>query len=90
MTSGTSDDSNGELVQSGSCWLRLSRTGAVYGMQHSMDGRIWRFVRTFRLESPDAIRVGLQAQSPFDPGGQVLFEHFSIVTGGVADLRSLE
>jgi hypothetical protein len=90
VTRDVSDDSNGELLDNPSCWLRLTRHGSVFGMHHSIDGDRWRFARTFRLDVPAGVRVGLQAQAPFVAGCSVVFEHFSIQPGAVADFRSGE
>ena len=38
VTRGVSDDSNGELLDTPECWLRLTRKSDVFGMHHSLDG----------------------------------------------------
>jgi regulation of enolase protein 1 (concanavalin A-like superfamily) len=90
VTDPWSDDSNGELVASPECHLRLTRKGNVFGMHYSTDGRTWRFVRTFGLEMPDEVKVGIHAQAPFTPGCRVRFRSLTISPEPVADLRSGE
>ena len=88
VTDPWSDDANNELVSTPECHLRLTRKGNVFGMQYSLDGTKWRFVRTFSLECPPAVRVGIHAQAPFTSGCRVVFQSFAISPEPVADLRS--
>jgi regulation of enolase protein 1 (concanavalin A-like superfamily) len=90
VTNPWSDDSNNELLESPECYLRLTRKGEVFGMHYSLDGIKWRFVRTFALELPPTVKVGIHAQAPFTSGCQVLVHSFSISPHPVADFRSGE
>jgi regulation of enolase protein 1 (concanavalin A-like superfamily) len=100
VTSGTSDDSNNELLPSPAASLRLTRHGRVFGMQYraaSAPGAgagagpdPWRFVRTFGLEMPDAVMVGVHAQAPFVAGCRATFTTFELSPVPVKDLRSGE
>lgn len=88
VTNQWSDDCNSELLDSPECFVRISRRSDVFGMQYSLDGKAWRFVRTFGMLMPPKILVGLVAQAPFTGGGHAEFSEFSITAGGVEDLRS--
>ena len=88
VTDPWSDDGNSELVTSPACYLRLTRKGNVFGMHYSLDGTKWRFVRTFALEIPPVVMVGIHAQAPFTPGCRVVFQSLAISPGAVADFRS--
>jgi uncharacterized protein len=88
VTDPWSDDANNELVTTPECYLRLTRKGNVVGMQYSLDGTKWRFVRTFPLECPPGVMVGIHAQAPFTPGCRVVFQSLAISPEPVADLRS--
>ena len=88
VTNRFSDDCNSEILEKPECFVRVSRRGNVFGIQYSLDGIIWRFVRTFGLPVPDEIMVGLVAQAPFTGGGHAEFSAFSLREGGVEDLRS--
>ncbi len=87
VTDPWSDDANNELAPTIS-WLRLTRKGNVFGMHYSADGRRWRFVRSFAMEMPGSVLVGIHAQAPFVGGCRVLFESFEIVPEPVDDFRS--
>ena len=88
VTNPWSDDSNSELLTFPECHLRLTRKGNVFGMHYSLDGTNWRFVRTFVLEIPRKVMVGIHAQAPFTPGCRVFFRSLTISPEPVADLRS--
>ena len=90
VTNPWSDDSNSELVTRPECFLRLTRKGNLFGMHYSLDGISWRFVRTFGLELPAQVMVGVHAQAPFTPGCRVLFRSWTICAEPVADFRSGE
>ena len=88
VTNRWSDDCNSELLASPECFIRFTRKGDVFGIQYSLDGTVWRFVRTFGLPVPPDIQVGLVAQAPYTGGGHSEFFTFRIIAGGVEDLRS--
>ena len=90
VTNPWSDDSNGELLKSAECFLRITRKGDVFGMHYSLKGEKWRFVRTFGLEMPATVIVGIHAQAPFTPGCRVYFRSLTISPEPVADYRSGE
>ena len=88
VTQKCSDDSNGEILAQPEALLRLTRKGNVIGMHYRIDGTPWRFVRTFALELPDEIYVGVHAQAPFENGCQTTFAKFVVTDEPVQDLRS--
>jgi regulation of enolase protein 1 (concanavalin A-like superfamily) len=90
VTSPWSDDANNELLLSAECFLRLTRKGDTFGMHYSLDGVAWRFVRTFAMELPDPVMVGIHAQAPFGEGCRVRFSSFTIDPEAVKDFRSGE
>jgi len=90
VTDPWSDDSNNERVRSPECYLRLTRKGNIFGMHYSLDGTKWRFVRTFGLEMPSTVMVGIHAQAPFRHGCRALFRSLTISSEPVADFRSGE
>jgi regulation of enolase protein 1 (concanavalin A-like superfamily) len=90
VTNGNSDDANNELLESPSCFLRVTRIGDVFGMHYSLDGIVWRFVRTFILEMPDTLMVGIHAQAPFVGGCKVLFKSLELYSTPIEDFRSGE
>jgi hypothetical protein len=91
VTSGTSDDSNNEVLPAAAASLRLTRHGRVFGMQYRAAGTgPWRFVRTFGLEMPAEVMVGVHAQAPFVAGCRVTFTKLELSPVPVKDLRSGE
>ena len=90
VTDGWSDDANNELLTRPECFLRLTRKGTTFGMHYSQDGGRWRFVRTFGLAMPAAVKVGIHAQAPFVRGCQASFSTFALTAEAVRDFRSGE
>lgn len=90
VTDGFSDDANNELLASPSCLLRLTRAGNVFAMHFRADGARWRFVRTFALELPAEVLVGIHAQAPFTAGCRAVFTRFTLERTAVRDFRSGE
>ena len=90
VTNPWSDDSNSEIVTTSTCYLRLTRKGNVFGMHYSLNGKTWRFVRTFALETGPNLMVGIHAQAPFTAGCQVLFHSLTISPEPVDNFRSGE
>jgi hypothetical protein len=100
VTRGASDDCNSFAVAASTLWLRVARTGRAWAFHASQDGRWWRMVRYFSLESEtgppmsadtggpgDPVRVGFLAQSPTGDGCTATFDHISLLSGAPADLR---
>ena len=90
VTAPWSDDANNELLEKAEAFLRLTRQGNVFGMHYSLDGRRWRFVRTFALELPEQVMLGVHAQAPFQDGCRAAFSFLDISPEPVADFRSGE
>lgn len=90
VTNPTSDDANNELLDTAACYLRITRKGDVFGMHYSLDGNVWRFVRTFGMAMPKTIKVGVHAQAPFVGGCRAWFAGFDISPEPVQDFRSGE
>jgi regulation of enolase protein 1 (concanavalin A-like superfamily) len=88
VTNPTSDDANNELVAEPACFLRITRKGDVFGMHYSLDGQVWRFVRTFGMAMPETVMVGIHAQAPFVGGCWARFARFELSPEPVADFRS--
>ena len=90
VTDGLSDDANNEILPAPASHLRLSRLGDSFGMQYSLDGTRWRFVRAFCLDLPKEVMVGIHAQAPFGGGCTASFSRFVVTDAPVKDLRSGE
>ncbi len=90
VTDPWSDDANNELLETPECYLRLTRKGNVFGMHYSLNGKLWRFVRTFVLDMPPVVMVGIHAQAPFAAGCRVVFKSLTLSPEPVGDFRSGE
>lgn len=88
VTRGESDDCNSMAVTDGSVWLRVSRLGSAFAFHASLDGRIWQFVRHFRLGHDPQPQVGFEAQSPTGQGCVASFTEISYSADTLAELRS--
>jgi len=88
VTNGVSDDANGVDLNVESLWLQAVRQGNLFGLHYSLDGSSWRMVRYFTLPVPQAVKVGLVAQSPVGLGTHVDFYSFSVEPRRVANMRA--
>jgi len=60
-----SDVSNGEIIKSADCYLRVTRRGDEFAMHFSRDGKKWKFGRYFVWgECPNELALGIHAQAP--------------------------
>ena len=90
VTDTWSDDANNELLKTPEAFLRITRIGDVVGMHYSIDGKIWRFARTFGLQWPESVMVGVQAQAPVRNGCRVIVEELNLSRQVVTNFRSGE
>ena len=90
ITDPWSDDANNELLEEAEAFLRISREGNVFGMHYSLDGKVWRFVRTFTCDMPARVMVGVHAQAPFQEGCRATFDFLEVSSKPVGDFRSGE
>lgn len=88
VTREVSDDSNAFVVQGSTVWLRIARTGRVYALHASLDGRRWVMVRVFAL-TDDVVghKVGFEVQSPMGDGCDVTFDDVGFSRSTLLDLR---
>ncbi len=90
MTNGKSDDANGVNIDDNTVWLRLSRKGNIFAIHYSTDGEKFLMARLTYIPMSECIKVGIVAQSPLGDGGEMSFEHFSLLQKTVTDIRSGE
>jgi len=79
VTRGLSDDCNSIPVAGNEVYLQIARTGNTYVFYSSTNGRDWKILRTFSLDSDLQQMVGFEAQSPAGSGANVTFSeiHYS-------------
>ena len=92
VTSGYSDDANNELLGTPDAFLRITRTGSLIGLHYSLDGKIWRFARTFRFEVPKGIPLlaGIHVQSPYSTSCSAVFRKLVYSENTVENFKSGE
>jgi hypothetical protein len=90
VTNGVSDDANSTPIDGDEVYLRVSRSGRAWVFHHSEDGRLWHFVRHFRLSADAPARVGFLAQSPTGEGCTSRFSEIARTSRPPADIRSGE
>lgn len=90
-TRGISDDANGErLTDHSKIWLKLARKGNNYAMHWSEDGIKYKMARLSAMSPAGLIKIGLEAQCPVGESARHSFQHFSIESKTVQDLRKGE
>lgn len=68
-------------------WLRLTRTGNIFGAYHSSDGINWEPVLKTMISMANCIEIGLVTANKTPTGTMTAtFEHVSIIGGGPAPL----
>jgi len=79
VTRGLSDDCNSIPLSGNDVYLQIARTGNTYVFYSSTNGRDWKILRTFSLDSDLQQMVGFEAQSPAGSGANVTFSeiHYS-------------
>lgn len=89
VTNEFSDDSNGEVVNNQSIWMKMSKKDNVIGLYFSLNSIDWRMVRIFKhnIKEDDIVYVGLCAQSPIGEGCTVDFENIKYTDKSVDDFR---
>lgn len=91
VTKGTSDDSNGPILNDAeSVWLRFIRKGDNYAMHWSKDGQAFKMARLSALPHADTVKIGMEAQCPAGRPATHAFLYFSLEQRTVKDLRSGE
>ncbi len=90
MTNEKSDDANGVNIEKNEVWLRLSRKDDVFAVHYSLDGKNFIMARLCSIPMSEEIKVGMVAQSPLGTGGNMVFEHFSLESKSLTDIRKGE
>jgi regulation of enolase protein 1 (concanavalin A-like superfamily) len=86
VTRGLSDDCNSKELRSDSVFLRIAKSVKTYVFYFSEDGRAWKVLRTFSLDTDVPVRVGFEAQSPAGSGAVAKFSTISYVQHGVNNI----
>lgn len=79
VTRGLSDDCNSIPISGKEVFLQVARSGNTYVFYSSVNGREWKILRTFSLDTDRKQMVGFEAQSPAGEGADATFSeiHYS-------------
>jgi len=81
------DDANGCNISGDSVWLQIARVGNAMALHYSTDGETYTMSRVFNLPDQKAMKVGLLPQAPIGTGGDRTYEHMTIETRTISNLR---
>ncbi len=84
---GESDDANGCNLEGNSAWLRVCRVDNTFSFLYSTDGEHFYMMRFFSLPAGKSVKVGLLAQAPTGNGGPRIYEHLTIESRTVKNIR---
>lgn len=73
----------------GKNWLRLTRSGNIFGAYHSLDGINWQAILITQIAMNNCIDIGLITMNNA-PNGQVTGTFENVTVNGVAPLMQLE
>ncbi|HEY3402804.1 MAG TPA: DUF1349 domain-containing protein [Ohtaekwangia sp.] len=86
-----SDDCNHAVIENNAVYLRIAGLGNNnYAFHYSTDGRYWKLVRYFSLESKSRMMVGFSAQSPTGEKCTAKFSSITFDSRKLSDLRNGE
>ena len=86
-----SDDCDHFVMDSNEMYMRISGLGGgVYGMHYSLDGKVWKFVRYFHMNTSKEVKVGFLSQSPRGNSCTTVFSDIKYSVQKLGDMRSGE
>jgi uncharacterized protein len=84
VTRGLSDDCNSNPIVGKEVFLQVARK--TYVLYFSTDGRDWKILRTFRLDTDLTQRVGFEAQSRAGTGVEVSLSEIHYATRKIKNI----
>ena len=87
VTNNYSDDGNSTVVAEPWVHLRVSRIGPAWAFHYSADGKMWSFVRLFRLGTPNHVHVGFLSQAPLGGSCVATFDMIHLTRQPPSNLR---
>ncbi len=73
VTKAVSDDAHHAEYSSDSLFLKITRQGPVFTFYWSKEGEQWAFIRRFRMDATQPIKLGFTVQSPTSTNVQARF-----------------
>lgn len=66
ITRGASDDCNSSVINASYVYYAICRKGNEYSFHWSMDGKTWKLVRHFQLDTKEPIKIGFAVHAYCD------------------------
>lgn len=90
VTKGSSDDANGVVLsEEPMIWLAMARKGDIYAMHWSVDGENFKMARLTSMIDQEAVKIGIEAQSPIGESATHQVHYLEWLEKTVADLRNI-
>ncbi|MEQ8471643.1 MAG: DUF1349 domain-containing protein [Marinoscillum sp.] len=90
VTKGTSDDANGVVMnEEMKVWLAIARKGNNYSMHWSLDGKNFKMTRLTSMPNQNAVKIGIEAQSPVGESVTHQIHFFQTEQTSVENLRNI-
>lgn len=86
-TEGTSDDSNHDIVEQPSVYMKISSDTQTIASYYSLDNENWQMVRLYKNNYPPLIWLGISTQCPVGKGTSSAFENIILTDKSVSDFR---
>jgi len=88
VTNTWSDDCNSVVLPRSDIYLRIARQGRAFAFHYSEEGRYWRLVRHFTLNSNAPVVAGFVSQSPTGLACTATFSEIAYSPRAVEGIRS--
>ena len=90
VTKGHSDDANGVILdEEPMIWLAMVRKHNIYSMHWSLDGENFKMARLTSMVDQNAVKIGIEAQSPVGKSAVHQVHYLEIVEKTVENLRNM-
>jgi regulation of enolase protein 1 (concanavalin A-like superfamily) len=88
VTRGVSDDCNSIPISGNAVYLQIAKSGIAYVFYASTNGRDWKILRTFSMDTRSPLSVGFESQSPAGEGSKAVFSEINYAAKKIANVYS--
>jgi uncharacterized protein len=89
VTRGSSDDCNSSVISEPYVYMAICRKGAEYSFHYSMDGKTWKLVRHFSLDTKSPIQLGFAVHAYCDEPVSGIFSEITYSESAPGNMRLL-
>ncbi len=86
VTRGLSDDCNSILISGNAVYLQIAKSGQAYVFYSSTNGKDWKILRAFSLDTRAPLNVGFESQSPAGNGSKAVFSEIQFSAKRIANI----